>query len=105
MTTGSYHALKSKLGKIFMDKIFLSLFIKTLKKESKCPDIISILSQIGKTVHFKDNLKSVQSKNHPNKPNLKLLEVYSLKNQHKNKIKHNNKKMMIYEKNISKMMY
>ena len=78
-----------------MVKTFSNLFIKTHKKESKCQGIINTLSQIGKTVHLKDNSKSVPFQNLRNKLSLKLLVEFSLKNQLKIKI--NDKKMMNFE--------
>lgn len=80
-----------------MEKIFLNLYIKTHKKELKCPDIINTPSLIGKIVHLKGNSKSVQFQDLQNKLNSKLLVGFSSKNQPQNKIKINNKKMMSFE--------
>lgn len=80
-----------------MEKILSNLFTKTLKKESKCHDIINILSLIGKIVHSKDNLKSVLFQDLLNKLNSKLLVEFSLKNPLQNKIKMNNKKIISFE--------
>ena len=81
-----------------MEKILLNLYIKTLKKESKCRDIINTPSRIGKIVHLKVNFKSVLFQGLRNKLNLKLLVEFSSKNQLQNEIKINNKKMMSFEK-------
>lgn len=83
-----------------MEKILLNLSTKILKQESKCLDIINTLSLIGKTVHLKDNSKSVQYQKLPNKLNLKLLEEFSSKNQHQNKIKNKNQKTKISDPKI-----
>lgn len=80
-----------------MEKILSNLFTKTLKKESKCHDIINIPSLIGKIVHSKDNLKSVLFQDLLNKLNSKLLVEFSLKNPLQNKIKMNNKKIISFE--------
>lgn len=97
MIIGFYHVWKNKLVSLSMVKTHSNLFIKTLKKESKCPDIINILTWIGKIVLFKVNSKSVPCPKLLNKLNSKLLEVFSLNNLLTNKKLKTNLKIKIFD--------